>query len=93
MVKTVIKETTKKYNGDGKLLEETIREETSEDDTVYYPSYTPPLTPLPYIIPDTEKKWEPYCTVTAQEVNNSKLVQAEENLISKGEYSYEEKWF
>ena len=35
MVKTKIIETTEKYDKDGKLFEKIVREETSEDDTVY----------------------------------------------------------
>lgn len=42
MIKTTITETTKKYDKDGKLVEETTRTETTEDDTVYYSNlYTP----------------------------------------------------
>lgn len=75
MVKTKIVETTKKFNENGKLVEKITREETSEDDTVYYPSYTHSVTPLPYINPDTRKKWEPYCsTMTTQDGSNIKLV-------------------
>lgn len=74
MVKTKIVETTEKYDENGKLVEKIIREETTEDDAVYHPSYTTPVTPLPYINPDTGKKWEPYCTVTAQDANNTKLI-------------------
>lgn len=35
MIKTKIIETTEKYDKDGKLVEKIVREETSEDDTVY----------------------------------------------------------
>lgn len=73
MVKTTIKETTEKYDENGKLVEKITREETTEDDTVYHPSYTTPVTPLPYI-PNTGKTWEPYCAVTAQDANNTKLL-------------------
>lgn len=65
MVKTKVVETTEKFDENGKLVEKITREETTEDDTVYYPSYTAPATPLPYINPDTGKKWEPYCTCTS----------------------------
>ena len=40
MIKTMIKETTKKYDKDGKLLEKITREETTQDDTDYSPKYT-----------------------------------------------------
>ena len=73
MVKTKIVETTEKFDENGKLVEKITREETTDDDMVYYPSSTPPVTPLPYI-PDTGKKWEPYCFVTTQDANNTKLV-------------------
>lgn len=49
MVKTTITEITEKFDDSGKLVEKITREETSEDDTVYYPLYTAPNTPLPYI--------------------------------------------
>ena len=39
MIKTTIKETTEKYDKDGKLLEKTTREETTEDDSDYSPKY------------------------------------------------------
>lgn len=66
MVKTKITETTEKYDENGKLVEKITREETSEDDTVYYPSYQKhfPNTTQPF---DPGKKWEPYCTTTAQD--------------------------
>lgn len=57
MVKTTITETTEKYDENGKLVEKIIREETTEDDTVYRPQYI-----LPQYRPfDTGKNWEPYC--------------------------------
>lgn len=75
MVKTKIVETTEKYDENGKLVEKITREETSEDDTVYYPSYQSPVTPLPYINPDTGKKWESYCSIiTTQDGIDIKLV-------------------
>lgn len=74
MVKTKITETTEKYDENGKLVEKITREETTEDDTVYYPQYTTPA-PLPNIRPyDTGKKWEPYCsTMTTQDGSNIQL--------------------
>lgn len=39
MVKTKITETTEKYDKDGNLVEKITREETSEDDTDYVPTY------------------------------------------------------
>lgn len=59
MIKTTITETTEKFDDNGKLVEKITREEISEDDTVYYPSYT---MPVPYV-PDT-----------IQDVNNVKPV-------------------
>lgn len=62
MVKTTIKETTEKYDGDGRLIEKITREETSEDDTDYYPSYTVPIAPViptPYVTPNSGKIWGP----------------------------------
>lgn len=43
MIKTKITETTERYDKDGKLVEKIIREEESEDDTVYdgLPWHTP----------------------------------------------------
>ncbi len=37
MVKTRITETTEKFDKDGRLVERTVREETSEDNTTYFP--------------------------------------------------------
>lgn len=39
MVKTTIKETTEKFDKDGNLIEKVTREETSEDDSDYTPTY------------------------------------------------------
>lgn len=36
MIKTTITETTKKYDKEGHLIEETTRTETTEDDTIAY---------------------------------------------------------
>lgn len=47
MVKTTITETTKKYDKEGHLIEETTRTETTEDNTITYDSY-------PY---GTQKEW------------------------------------
>lgn len=38
MVKTTITETTKKYDKEGNLIEETTRTETTEDNTITYGS-------------------------------------------------------
>lgn len=40
MIKTTVTETTKKYDKEGNLIEETTRTETTEDNTTYssYPS-------------------------------------------------------
>lgn len=76
MVKTKIVETIEKYDENGKLVEKITREETTDDDTVYYSSHTTPLTPIPNIIQPNKSgnPCEPYCTVTAQNENNTKLV-------------------
>lgn len=47
MIKTTITETTKKYDKEGHLIEETTRTETTEDNTITYGSY-------PY---GTQKDW------------------------------------
>lgn len=39
MIKTTVTETTKKYDKEGHLIEETIRTETTEDNTITYSSY------------------------------------------------------
>ncbi len=36
MIKTKIKEITKKYDKDGKIIEKNKRKETTKDDTDYY---------------------------------------------------------
>lgn len=65
MVKTKIIETTEKYDSTGALIEKTVREETSEEDTVYQPfSWQPD-----YNVVDYTSKYgvtnQPVCTVTA----------------------------
>lgn len=58
MIKTTIKETTEKYDKDGKIVEKIIREETTEDDETkrpfIYPSTTPYNTPY---MPDSSKTY------------------------------------
>lgn len=39
MVKTTVTETTKKYDKEGHLIEETTRTETTEDNTITFSSY------------------------------------------------------
>lgn len=39
MIKTTVTETTKKYDKEGHLIEETTRTETTEDNTITYSSY------------------------------------------------------
>lgn len=59
MVKTTIKETTEKFDKDGNLIEKVTREESSEDDSDYSPTYAPPNYE-----PWQPIKWnlgEPYC--------------------------------
>lgn len=46
MIKTIITETTLKYDKDGNLVEKIIREEKTEDDETRYPGIT---TTYPYI--------------------------------------------
>ncbi|MSA02234.1 hypothetical protein GKG47_09305 [Lactonifactor sp. BIOML-A3] len=65
MVKTKITETTEKYDKDGKLVERIIREETTDDDTIYY---SPQINPIisPYRYSDTSDgveylKYQPTC--------------------------------
>ena len=53
MVKTTVTETTKKYDKEGNLIEETTRTETTEDNTITYGSY-PYVTSYPY---GTQKDW------------------------------------
>ncbi len=47
MTKTTITETTKKYDKEGHLIEETTRTETTEDNVITYSTY-------PY---ETQKDW------------------------------------
>lgn len=77
MTKIKIEETTEKYDENGKLVEKITREETIEDDTIYYPKYRNPWMPnIPNIIQPNKSgnPWEPYCTVTSQDTNNIKPV-------------------
>ncbi len=53
MTKTTITETTKKYDKEGHLIEETTRTETTEDNTITYGSY-PYGASYPY---GTQKDW------------------------------------
>lgn len=39
MIKTTVTETTKKYDKEGNLIEETTRTETTEDNIITYGSY------------------------------------------------------
>lgn len=48
MIKRTIKETVREYDTDGRLLKETVTETSENDDTVYYPSYTPNTNPIIY---------------------------------------------
>lgn len=41
MIKRIVKETTEKYDKDGKLVEKITREETETDDETRYPSQSP----------------------------------------------------
>lgn len=45
MVKRTIKETVREYDVDGRLVRETATETSEDDDTVYYPPYTPSIAP------------------------------------------------
>lgn len=66
MIKRVIKETVNEYDKDGELVRQTITETTEDDDTMYFP----PFTPTPYNPVNTPSPWwstEPSCTCnTAQ---------------------------
>ena len=53
MTKTTITETTKKYDKEGHLIEETTRTETTEDNVITYSTY-------PY---ETQKDWTLTTTV------------------------------
>lgn len=58
MIKTTIKETTEKYDKDGKIVEKIIREETTEDDETKRPFIYPSITPnSPYNMPDSSKTY------------------------------------
>lgn len=46
MIKTIITETTLKYDKDGNIVEKIIREEKTEDDETRYPGIT---TTYPYV--------------------------------------------
>lgn len=46
MIKKIIKETIKEYDSEGKLIKQTITETTEDDDTVYYPIYQNPYSPI-----------------------------------------------
>lgn len=41
MIKRTIKETVREYDVDGNLVKETVTETTEDDNTIYYPPYTP----------------------------------------------------
>lgn len=59
MVKTKIVETTENYDEAGRLVEKITREETTEDDTKYYPSYN--TSPVIWKQRDNLWKAEPCC--------------------------------
>ena len=62
MVKTKNVETTETYDKDGNLIEKVTREETTEDDTVYTPTY--PQTP--WVTPTSTGWWNnPTCVTTS----------------------------
>lgn len=68
MTKTKIVETTEKYDENGKLVEKITREETTEDNRVYYPQYTVPVTTTtPNVIRsyDPGKPWDSSWSVTS----------------------------
>lgn len=54
MAKTTITETTKKYDKEGHLIEETTRTETTDDNTITYGSYPYGIT---YPYETTQKDW------------------------------------
>lgn len=54
MIKRTIRETVREYDADGKVVKQTVTETSEEDDTVYYPTYTPFLYTSPSISPSTE---------------------------------------
>lgn len=65
MIKRTIKETVSEYDSDGKLVRQTVTETTEDDDTMYYPTYTP----YPYATPSVTPliNTEPMCS--CNEVN------------------------
>lgn len=62
MVKTKIIETTETYDEEGRLTEKITREETTEDDTKYYPDYTTPVIKPCRDNTGSGRAWEPYCS-------------------------------
>ena len=48
MIKRTIKETTEKYDKDGKLIEKITREETETDDEARYPLQSPTYPSYPW---------------------------------------------
>ncbi|MEG1882299.1 MAG: hypothetical protein RR224_01090 [Clostridia bacterium] len=63
MIKRTVKETIREYDGNYKLLKETITETTEDDDTAYFPAFTP----YPYTPARSPEPWyaEPTCTCQA----------------------------
>ena len=59
MVKTKIVETTEKYDKDGKLVEKITREEITEDDTNYVPTY--PNSSFNGVVVHTNPPYYSYC--------------------------------
>lgn len=59
MIKRTVKETTEKFDKDGKLIERITREETETDDETRYPVY--PDIPKDYQMPTFVPPYEPTC--------------------------------
>lgn len=61
MIKRTIKETIREFDPSGRLIRETVTETAEDDDTMYFP----PFTPAPYNPVTTQSPWwspEPTCT-------------------------------
>jgi len=56
MIKRTVKETTEKYDKDGKLVERITREETETDDETRYPLQSPTYPWNPNATPDYPSK-------------------------------------
>lgn len=79
MVKTTIKETTEKFDKDGKLFEKIIREETSEDDSDYNPTYITPSYDV--LKPSKWNPGDPYCGYSPTEEYKREIIEKAKSTI------------